>query len=327
MPNPVASDLHIDALLTELSLARMNQAEDYVADRAFPIVGVSKQSDKLLEFDDGFFQASEATAALRAPGTLAKEIGYKVTTSATYFCQNFALAHGIPDEDRGNADAVFDLDMQSTMLVTEAIKILRENAFATDFMTTGVWTTDKTGTTDLVKWNDYAASNPIGDIRDGRYTIRTAVGRAANKIVMGELVWERLAQHPDLMDRVKYGASPMNPASVTRQAVAALLELDEILIGQAVKRSSVEGATVTKARIIDDDALLLFTPQNPSRMTPSAGYTFVWNYFVNGQSLPQVISKYRDIPGKRRDVVECSTYFDQKLTMAPAGYFFSDIVD
>ena len=328
MPNPVASDLHIDALLTEISLAIMNEEGDYIADRAFPPVFVAKQSDKLLAFDDGFFRADEGDALRRAPGTEPHEIGYKVTTSAAYYADGFAAAHPIPDEDRGNADPVFNLDEEATRLVTEALRIRRERAFATDFMTTGIWNTngDKVGGTNFTKWND-ATSDPFTDIEDAKRRIKLDVGRLPTKLILGDIVWYRLKHHPDILDRIKYGATPQNPANVTRQLVAALFELDELLIGNAAYRSSNEGATVTTARIIDDDALLLHVPARPSRMTPAAGYTFFWTPIVGGRSVPQVIERYRDVPGKHRDVIAAHSWFDQKLTVQAAGYFFSDCVD
>ena len=329
MPSPVTSDLHIDALLTEISLAYMNEDGDYIADRAFPAVYVDKQSDKLLEFDDGFFQADEGDSLRRAPGGLPHEVDYKVTTSASYYADAYAAAHGIPDEDRGNADAVFNLDEEAVRLVTEVLRIKREKDFATDFLTTGIWhaSGDKAGSTDFTKWND-ASSDPFTDIEDGKRTIKGSISRWPNKLVMGDIVWYRLRHHPDILDRIKYGATPQNPANVSRQLVAALLELDEVLVGSAVRRSSNEGAsTLTKARIVDDDALLMFTPSSPSRMTPAAGYTFFWAAAFGGQRVPQIIERYRDIPGRHRDVVAAHSWFDQKKTVKNAGYFFSDCVD
>src|SRR3990167_849719 len=212
MPNPVTSDLHIDALLTEISLAIMNEEDDYVADRVFPPVYVSKQSDKLLSYDDGFFRADEGDSLRRAPGNEPHEIGYKVTTSATYYADGYAAAHGIPDEDRGNADPVFNLDEEATRLVTEVLRIRRERSFATDFMTTGIWNTkgDKVGSTDFTKWND-VSSDPFTDIEDGKRQIKLDTGRQPTKLLVGDIVWYRLKHHPDILDRIKYGATPQNP--------------------------------------------------------------------------------------------------------------------
>lgn len=326
MPEPLAGDLHVDGLLSEISFAFMNQAQDYIADKAFPLVYVNKQSDKYVVYDDGWFQADEGDSLRRSPGTNAAEVGYAVTTSNTYFCDPYAAAKPIPDEDRANADAPFNLDEEATRLVTEIVLIRREMAFAADFMTTGVWQTDRVGTTNFTKWDDYGASDPFVDIENGLRQVYLDISRNPTKLIMGDIVWRRLRHHPDFIDRIKYTGTMGSPAQVNPNLLAQLLEVDEVLVGRATRRSSTEGATVTKARILDDDALLLYTPATPGLYVPSAGYTFVWGKVMGGARVPQVIRRLRE-ERPMRDVVECHTYFDQKSTTTRGGYFFSDAVD
>ena len=46
MPQPTREDVHVDAILTQISVAYIQAAENFIASRAFPIIGVDKQSDK-----------------------------------------------------------------------------------------------------------------------------------------------------------------------------------------------------------------------------------------------------------------------------------------
>ena len=46
MPSPTLHDLHVDQLLTNISIKYMNQPSAYVADQVFPLVQVNKQSNK-----------------------------------------------------------------------------------------------------------------------------------------------------------------------------------------------------------------------------------------------------------------------------------------
>src|SRR3990167_7153444 len=115
MPQPDIGDLHVNALLTQLSIAHMNKEEHYVADKVFPLVPVEKQSDVYAVYQRGdFFQGSESAQAmnhlLRAPGTRAPVAGYAVDVTNSFRCDNFAIGVEIPDELRPNADAVFNLD-------------------------------------------------------------------------------------------------------------------------------------------------------------------------------------------------------------------------
>lgn len=329
MPQPDVGDVHVNALLTNVSIAHMNAEEHYVADGVFPLVPVEKQSDVYAVYQRGdFFQGSEDAQAmrglLRAPGTRAPVAGYAIDTSNSYRCDNFAIGVEVPDELRGNADAVFDLDREATILATQIQLIRRERAFSADFMTTGVWGTDVVGTTNFVKWSDYGGSDPFTDLEDALDSVEGKTGRRPNKLVMGAIVWRRLKHHPDLVDRIKGGATTGNPAIVQRQLLAQILEIDEILIGRASYRSSAEGASLTMARIMDDDALLLYVTPTPGLMNPTAGISFYWRPLTGGAV--QFMRKYRMEP-ERKDVLEAHSYVDQKVTESQSGYFFSDAVD
>ena len=319
---PDVGDVHVNALLTNISIAHYNQPNDYVADKIFPIIYHNKQSDIVPRYNRGFFFADEGNAMLRAPGTKAVRTGFTVDVTSTFRALNWAVGFPIPDELRANQDNPFDMDRDGTVLVNELIQIRRERAFATDFMATSVWGTDTTVPT---KWND-VTSDPITDIRNAKRTIKQATGFEANKLVLGRIVWDRLQDHPDILDRIKGGATVGQPAMVNRALVASLLELDEILVGNAIYRSSAEGATLTLAPIMDDDALLIHVPSRASILTPAAGYTFVWESLVAGRSSPQYMLKYREGPEKQ-DVLECHTWFDHVATETLAGVFFPDCVD
>lgn len=318
---PDVGDVHVNSLLTGVSVAYYNEQQGYIADKIFPIVYVPKQSDIVPKYTRGFFFADEGNAMLRAPGTIAVRTGFEVST--TFFkAQNWAVGFPIPDELRSNQDNPFDMDRDGTVLVNELIQIRRERAWVTDFMTTGVWGTDTTVGT---KWND-VTSDPLSDIRAAKRSIKNLIGREANTLVMGRIVWDRLQDHPDILDRIKGGATPGSPAMINRSLVAGLLELDNIYVGDAVYRSSAEGQAVTLAPIMDDDALLLYVPPRASILTPSAGYTFVWESMVAGRGSPQYVTKYRE-GAERQDVIECHTWFDHFLIENLAGIFFPDVVD
>lgn len=334
MAQPDVGDLHVNALLTEMSIAHMNKQEHYVADRVFPPVGVDKQSDVYAVYQRGdFFQGSEnaveMNSLLRAPGARAAVAGYTVDLTNSFRCDNFAVGVEVVDELRGNADSVFNLDKEAAILGSEIQQIRRERAFSTDFMATSKWSTvtssgDKAGTTDFVKWSDYGGSDPFTDLEDGLDNVEGNTGVRPNKLVMGAIVWRRLKHHPDLVDRIKGGATPGGPALVQRQLLASILEIDEVLVARASYRSSVEGLTLTMARVIDDDALLLFTNPSPGLMTPTAGVSFFWKPLTGGQI--QFARKYRMEP-ERKDIIEIHSYMDQKITETESGYFMSDVVD
>jgi len=320
MPQPDVGDVHVNALLTNMSIAHYNQMDAYIADKAFPIVFVEKQSDIYPVYDRGYFFADEGSAMLRAPGAQAPTSGWKITNSNTYFARNWAIGTEIPDELRANAEAVFNLDNDATLFTTQLQLIRRERQFAASFMITGVWGTDKVGGTDFVVWSDFGGSDPLNDLEDGLDTVEQNTGVRPNKLILGSLVWRRLKHHPDLVDRIRGGATTGNPAIVQRQLLAEILEIDEVMVARASYRSSAEGASLTLARVVGADALLLYTPPAPGLMVAAAGYTFVWRPMVSPGAV-QYIRKGRE-ERPRRDWIESHSYLDMVATEAQSGYFF-----
>lgn len=314
---PLVSQLHVNANLTALSIGYTNTA--YIADQVFPIVRVQKQSDIVPKYNQSFWFRDNAK--VRAPGTRSEGGGYTVDTSDTYFCNRFSRRFEIPDELRRNADAPWNLDVDATRFVTDKVMMRREVGFATDMFATGVWTTDKVGGTDFVKWSDYGASTPDVDATTYTDTVEALVGVEPKVLVVGKQVHIQLKNHPTLIDRIKY----TQRGQLTPELIASLLELDRYLVGRSIYTTTIEGtaeASVSYTRIWGKSALLLFVTQAPSLMTPAAGYTFVWQ--VVPQAL-QYIKTMRD-EEKEIDIVEANTFYAHKKTAAGAGLFMSTAV-
>src|SRR5689334_11777367 len=141
-------DLHVDQLLTNLSISYTNA--DYIADQIFPVVPVNKQSDIVPKYDQSHWFRNLATP--RAPGTKSTGSGFTVDLTDKYFCLRYSFRDEIVDETRDNSDAPFNLDVDSMEFVTDKVMMTREVNFVSDFMQTGVWGTDKVGATDFTKF-------------------------------------------------------------------------------------------------------------------------------------------------------------------------------
>lgn len=326
MAQPDVGDVHVNAMLTNMSIAHRNKDDFYIADKIFPLVPVQKQTDIYLKYNRGYFFADEAGRMVRAPGTRAATTGFAIDKTNTYRAVNYAIGVEIPDEIRDNQDSPLNMDRDAALMLKDLQRIRRERAFAAAFMTTGVWTgqADKTGGSDFTKWSDYAGSDPFKDLEDGIDSIEGNTGERPNRATMGAIVWRRLKHHPDFIDRINGGATTGSPAQMTKERLAQLLEIDEVLVGRAIYRSSDEGASLTLARIMDDDLLLTYTPSSPGLMVPSAGYTFYWQPATGG-GIEFVRSGRQD--REKYDWHESHSYFDQVATEALSGAFFADCVD
>lgn len=323
---PSRSDVHVDRPLTNISIAFMQNANNFIADRVFPVIPVAKQSDKYFTYDRGMFNRDEMT--LRAPGTESAGATYTLST-ASYAADVWALHKDVADQVRSNADTPLQLDREATEFLTVKAMIRKERNWASLYFGTGIWTGERAGVassptgSQFLRW-DVATSTPIEDVRSGARSVHQLTGFRPNKMVLGRAVYDALLDHPDIVGRIDRGQTS-GTAIVMRQNLAALFEMDEILVMDSIYNSAVEGATNAHSFIGGKNALLAYAAPSPGIMVPSAGYTFSWSGLLGAGALGTRIKRMR-MEHLESDRIEIEMSFDQKLVAADLGYFFLDAV-
>lgn len=325
MPNPVRSDVHVDRPLTNISTAYIQSASNFIADKVFPNIPVSKQSDKYFTYDKADFNRTEARE--RAPSTESAGAGWRMSTDS-YLATVFAVHKDIDDQIRANQDDPINLDREAALFVTNQLLIKRDKIWVANYFATGKWGTDRTGVasgptgSQFIQWNE-SASDPIVDIRKSMVDTHAATGYTPNTLVLGLHVWRILADHGDLLERIKYTQGPAMPSPAL---VAQLLDLDRVLISRAVETTTEEeAATDTVDLIAGKHALLVYANPTPSLMTPSGGYTFSWTGYTGAGANGNRINRIR-MDAIRSDRIEGEMAFDAKLVSSDVGVFYSGAV-
>jgi hypothetical protein len=319
MSNPVPGDVHVNTPLTNISIAYLQDASSFVATRVFPNIPVSKQSDRYYTYDRGEFNRDEMEE--RAPGTESAGGSYDLDNTPTYFARVYAFHKDIPDPVRANSDAVLNPDREATEYVTHKALIKREKIWAANYFATGVWTNE---TTPANLWNT-AASTPIEDVRLAKRTVLESTGFESNTLVLGKAVYDALVDHPDIVDRIKYGQTPGNPAMANIEALMKLFEIERIFVMKAIENTAAEKATASHSFIGGKHALLCYSAPRPGLMTPSAGYAFSWIGFIGAGQEGNRIKRFR-MEQIESDRVEIQMAFDLKKVAADLGYFFLSVV-
>lgn len=324
MPQPTQSSVHVDAVLTNISVAYMQKAENFIADKVFPVVPVDKQSDKYFTYDKNDWLRDEAQ--VRADGTESVGSGYGLSTG-TYYADVWAIHKDVGDQTRANADAPINVDREAAEFVTNRLLMRREIQFVSDFMADGVWGTSASGvaaspsTDEFVQWSDYTTSDPIEDIEAGKQEILSTTGMEANTLVLGYEVFRQLKNHPDLVDRIKYTSSQ----TITEDMLARMFDIDRVLVSKSVKATNAEGGTAAYAFTTGKSALLAHVAPQPGLLTPSAGYTFQWTGVSGGMGSTIGTSSFR-LESLRATRIESEIAFDNKIIGADLGYFFKSAV-
>lgn len=325
---PTPGDVHVNTPLTNVSVAYVQEQRRFVAGRVFPEVQVTKESDRYYTYDRGEFNRDEMEE--RAPAAESAGSGYTVDNTPTYSCRTYAFHHDIPDRVRANADPQVDPDRDATRLYTTKALIKRERLWANTYFKTNVWTFQATGagsspgSGEFLQWDD-GASTPIEDVRAAKTDMLESTGYEPNVLVLGRRVFDKLIDHPDIVDRIKYGQTPGDPAIADLEVLAKLFGIGRVEVMSGIHNTAKKGQTASHAFIGGKHALLVHAAPAPGLMTPSAGYTFVWTGYMGAGENGQRISTYR-MDLRKADRVEIEMSFDQKLVAADLGYFFGSAV-
>jgi hypothetical protein len=304
MPNPTASDLHVNGLLGDLSVAYMNSDASFAAAQVFPYVDVQKQTDVYGIYDRGDFLRDGMQR--RGPFDVAAQGGYNVTTS-DYACEVWSEAILVSDRQRANADDPYRPDEDGAVWLAQQRLIRQEVDWASNFFTTSVW-----------------ISTPLEDVDAQNDAIEGRTGKRANVLVLNRKGWSALRHHPDIVDRVKGTGGNTNPAMVSKQAVAELMELDKIVVTSAVRNTAAEGATASVSYIAGNHALLAYAASSPGLFEPSGGYIFRWTGLAGQAGGGQGISTYRD-DDRKCDRHEIEAAWDCKVAAPLVGAFFQSV--
>jgi hypothetical protein len=324
MPQPTQSQVHVDAILTNISVAYMQRAENFIADKVFPVVPVDKQSDKYFKYTKNDWLRDEAK--VRADGTESVGSGYNITTD-TYFADVYAIHKDVGDQTRANADAPINVDREAAEFVTHRLLLRRELQFVSDFMQPGVWGVTASGVSgsaasgEFTQWNNYTVSDPINDIEAAKQSILSQTGYEANTLVLGYDVFRVLKHHPDLVDRIKYTSSQ----TITEDMLARMFDIERVLVSKAIKATNAEGAAEAYSFATSKTAMLAHVAPSPGLLTPSAGYTFQWTGVSGGLGLTIGTSSFR-LDELRATRIEAELAFDNKVVGSDLGYFWKDAV-
>lgn len=327
MTRPTAADSHVAQVITDWAIVYANDATSYKADQLSPNVPYTKREAKFYTYDKAPWFTDEMQK--RGEGAPVPLSGYTLSTTL-FEIDTWSLGKAIDDQTRDNEDDILDSDQDAAQFLMEKERIRREKAFAAACMATSKWSLDLTCNTSasdysadtVAQWND-ADSNPLVDIATYKTRMKLATGLDPNVFACGRQVWDITKNHEDILDRLKGGATSIDPAKVTTKAVAALFELEDIIVMDAVENTAIAPKAMTGAFIAGKHGLLMHRNMNAGRKGATAVKTVTWKRPGTDARGFRMLKSSIDI---HRDLVEVESNFTVKICAADLGIFFNSLV-
>lgn len=310
---PAQGDVRpVNPVLTSLSIGFKN--EKFLWDMIAPPSSQDQKSGTYFIWDREFwFRRQEG--AVRAPESQYLRTGYGVSTD-TYNTFEIGFEKQLGDPIKAAFQTGEDLKTMDVQFLTNLMELELEKRVAAATFVTGVWGTSNTlSGTD--QWSDFANSDPIADADTAIRTILRNTGARPNVFFIGLLGWEKLKEHPLILDKYKHTQTGV----MTPELIAPVLGVDEIVIGDSVENTADENQVFVGSDIWTDNGLFLVR-NNPALGVANGAYTFMWNERGN---VPWAVEDYRE-EQTRSEVSRVFTHLDPQIVSSQHGYMLLDLV-
>jgi hypothetical protein len=311
MPTP--TNTYADKVLTRHSVKYANELTDFIADKVFPIIPVKERTGIYFEYGK---ESLRIPRTLNTGATRAARVQYEISQQTYGPLKKHALEIYIDEDELDMAETPLEPRRDATEVVTEMLMLQREKALADAVFSTSIITQNVT-LSGSDQWSDYDNSDPFDDFKTGIESVKENGMKLANTIVMGWQVWNTLRFHPALLDR-----APITGLKVlSKEQLATILEVPNILVGGAMYDTAQEGQTASLGFIWGKKVLLAYIEQSPKKKSLTLGYTLQKTNGTGGIEIERFEEN-----GVDGEFVKAKTYYEQKVIAAPAGYLMDTVI-
>ena len=276
-------------------MAYFQDASRYVAKNIFPICPVQLSSAMFYKFSKADLLRDNVARKPQFGKVTPAQMGLQ---DESYVCKVDQVITGIDqisalDFQRSRAPGVADPRRAKVKFIAEQLLLHQDIVFAENFFQDSVWTNTWTGHTSydstnkkFIKFND-DNGDPIALIDQLCTDVEQNTGRRPNRLALGKEAYNALKNSAAVLERVKFGGSSANPATVNEQVLAELFGIEKVVVLSSVYNAAPVGATEDMKFICDPKcALLAYATNTPTIDEPSAGYIFTWDMLGNGLYMP-----------------------------------------
>ena len=314
--------------LADISIKYQNGA--FIGDRIFPIIDTSDPKMNIFKYLKADWFRDEAQ--IRGRGGRAVRSTFKMT-SIPYNTEEYAFASEVADEDRKFAASrmapPLQPDTDAIEFCADKIDLSKERRIAalvkaTNWSAAGVGGEDADG-----HWAEVGATNTfMTKVEARKETIRANTGFRPNVLMIDAGTFAKIKMVEEVLDRIKYGGGEADPAKVTTRMIAALFELEEVVIGEAIYNSAKEtkaGTEMTSVNIWENTAtkgmaFLYYRPVSLGLKTPMPGVQVRLRY-EDGQI--RRTTTWREA-AEHQDVYEVAEETDIVATGTDLGFMWKD---
>ena len=323
-----------NSYLTNISVAHFQPDDWFVAPFIFPIVPVQLSTSSYYIFNKGDLARDNVK---RKPAYGKVEPMIFGQTTDLYECKVDQVIVGIDsiaatDYRRAGTPGLHDPRRAKVIQATEQLKLHMDRLLAEGFFKADAWTNvfggkaTPSAAADSKEFHYFgdANFNPIDFFGKRKVEMMREGRRKPNVLALGVEAYEGLKQNPIILERVMSGGSTVNPATVNQNVIAQLLEVERVVVLNSTYNTAGYGKTDMQFICDSKGALLCYTESSPSIETPTAGYTFAWDFLANGSYI--MFDQWAGESGTHSEFVEGLMSIAPKKVCDELGIYLTDCV-
>lgn len=337
-PEKIKSDIAKGAwkpnvYLTNMSMAYFQAQSDYVAKSLFPMLPVQLSTAAYYTFSKADLARDNMRRKPQFGKVAPAQMGLMEDSYRCYVDQIIVGLDQIENQDftRSHAPGVADPRKAKAKFIAEQMNIHLDVMFAENFFQPGIWGDEWTGGTSLsdtnntfIKFNDDNC-DPIVLFDTLRTRVKKKARRKVNKLALGENAFNALKNNPAILERVKFGGSTANPASVNENVLAQLFGLDKVVVfGSTYNKAGLGEEEDMDFICRPDDALLVYSTDTPAIDEATAGYIFTWDMLGNGNYM--ATAQFDGEGGTHTEFMEGLMATDMKKTSDDLAVYLTQCV-
>lgn len=310
----------INPELTALAVGYKNPDVALIADKVMPRVPTAEKFT---------YTVYDTAQAFTVPAT---EVGRRSEPNTVTFgsqnktdhVEDYGLDDPIPQRDM---DAFRDMpkpatggpiapDQLSTMMLSGLVDLAREIRVADIVFDASNYASDKKQTlSGTSQWDDYTNSDPLGDLLGA---LDEPLQRP-DTLTLGQSVWTVLRQHPKIVQAIYKTAQ--GSGTVTRQMLADVLEIRQVLVGAGRANTARKGQTPSLSRVWGKYAALTYSSTGAAQLfQPVWGWTASWGEKFAGT----IVDAKKGLKGST--TVRVGEQVKELVVAKDSGYLFSSVI-
>jgi hypothetical protein len=169
------------------------------------------------------------------------------------------------------------------------------------------------------QWSDYTNSDPMGDIREAKKSIKVNTGMLPNALILDWIVADTLRYHPQLMDKLGYREA--RPGGLTNAEMATSFETQNVYIATCNYDAAKEGQVTDFQACWGKDAILAVIPPSAAPFQVSLGYRM-----QKSGKTPRRVYKYPINNPPDADAILVDDEYQFFISNPKAGFLFRNAI-